>query len=119
MKKILVADDNPAILDALKIMLEENAYKVETTLNGASAQDMQKPLPDLLLLDIGMSGTNGGDICKLLKSKDETKHIPIIMISATKDIEKISQECGADDFIPKPFQMDYLLEMISKYTEKK
>lgn len=118
MKKILVADDNPAILDALKIMLEEAGYEVETTVDGATAQDIKEPLPDLLLLDIWMSGKDGRDICRLLKNSDLTKHIPIIMVSATKDIEQIAKDSGADDFVSKPFQMGHLLSVVAKYVNK-
>jgi DNA-binding response OmpR family regulator len=117
-KKILVADDNPAILDALKIMLEEEGYEVETTVDGATAQDIKEPLPDLLLLDIWMSGIDGRDICKHLKSSAATKHIPVIMISATKDIEQIAKGSGADDCVSKPFQMEHLLATVAKYVNK-
>jgi len=115
-KKILVADDNPAILDALKIMLEEEGYEVEATLNGAAAQDMKEPLPDLLLLDIGMSGTDGRDICKLLKNTELTKRTPVVMISAAKDLEQVAKDAGADDFIAKPFQMEHMLATVAKYV---
>ena len=117
-KKILVADDNPAILDALKIMLEGEGYEVETTVDGATVQDMKEPLPDLLLLDIWMSGIDGRDVCKLLKGATATKHIPIIMISATKDIQQIAKDSGADDCISKPFQMEHLLAIVAKYVNK-
>ncbi len=117
-KKILVADDNPAILDALKIMLEEEGYEVETTVDGATVQDIKAPLPDLLMLDIWMSGIDGRNVCKLLKSNAETKHIPIIMISATKDIEQIAKDSGADDCVSKPFQMEHLLATVAKYVKK-
>ena len=117
-KKILVADDNPAILDALKIMLEEEGYEVETTVDGATVQDIKEPLPDLLLLDIWMSGIDGRNVCKLLKSSAATKHIPVIMISATKDIEQIAKDSGADDCVSKPFQMEYLLAIVAKYVNK-
>ena len=118
MRKILVADDNPAILDALKIMLEEEEYEVDTTEDGAAAQHMKKPLPDLLLLDVWMSGIDGRDVCKQLKSSDETKHIPIIIISATRDIEYIAKEAGADNYISKPFQREHLLSVVGKYINK-
>jgi CheY-like chemotaxis protein len=113
LKSILVADDNPAILDALRIMLEEEGYKVTTTEDGAVAKHMESPLPDLLLLDVWMSGIDGRDICKHLKGSAKTKHIPIVMISATKGLEQIAKDAGADDFISKPFQMDHLLEVVA------
>jgi DNA-binding response OmpR family regulator len=117
-KKILVADDNPAILDALRIILEEEGYEVETKEDGASARGMKEPLPDLLLLDITMSGIDGRDICKHLKSAAATQHVPIVMVSATKNVEKIAKESGADDFISKPFQMDHLLAVVAKHVNK-
>ncbi len=117
-KKILIADDDPGILDALKIMLEEMGYIVETTTDGETVKKVYTHLPDLILLDIWMSGMDGRDICKKLKSQEKTKNIPIIMVSANRDTEKIAKEAGADDFVAKPFEMDDLLDMISKYTSK-
>jgi CheY-like chemotaxis protein len=114
-KKILVADDNPAILDALKIMLEDEGYEVETTEDGAAAKNMKAPFPDLLLLDIWMSGIDGRDICKHLKSGAATRQVPIIMVSATKNIEQIAKDSGADGFIAKPFQMEHLLAIVAKF----
>ncbi|MBA3723391.1 MAG: response regulator [Candidatus Levybacteria bacterium] len=55
---------------------------------------------------------------KHLKTQALTKHIPIIIISANKDTKEIATECGADDFITKPFQMDDLLSIVTKYTHK-
>ena len=75
-KKILVADDDPAILDALQMMLELEGYEVITTVDGETIYKMEKEYPDLLLLDIWMSGQDGRDICKYLKKDPHTKHIP-------------------------------------------
>ena len=118
MKRILVADDNPAILDALEIMLEENGYIVETTEDGSTVLDLKQPLPDLLLLDVWMSGIDGRDVCRYLKSTAVTKHIPVVLISATKDIEQIGKDAGADDYISKPFQMDHLLSVVAEQINK-
>lgn len=115
-KRILVVDDNPAILDALNIMLEEEGYDVETTEDGAAAKNMTQPFPDLLLLDIWMAGMDGRDICKHLKSGVATKNIPVIMVSATKNIEQIAKDSGADGFIAKPFQMEHLLAKVADYV---
>jgi CheY-like chemotaxis protein len=81
-------------------------------------QNIYGKLPDLLLLDIWMSGMDGKEICKHLKSQEVTKHIPIIMISANKDTQKIAFECGADDFIAKPFQMKNLLQKVAQYQDE-
>ena len=115
MKKILVADDDPAICDSLQFMLEEEGYTVSTTVNGETVQKMTKEFPDLLLLDVWMSGHDGREICKELKQQAATKHIPIILVSASRDIMRSAHEAGANDFVAKPFQMDELLGKVSKW----
>ena len=112
----MVVDDNPGILDAIGIMLEFEGYQVQGELNGDMLLTMENEFPDLLLLDIWMSGTDGRDICKHLKQKQNTRNIPIVLVSASKDIEHSAMEAGADDFLAKPFEMDDLLEKIKKYV---
>ena len=115
-KKILVADDDPAIVDCLQIILEDANYIVETSSNGDTIPKVKLFKPDLILLDVWMSGEDGRNICRYLKSQEKTKHIPIIMISATSYIEESTRKAGAEDFIPKPFQMDELLERVERYV---
>ena len=114
-KKILVADDDPAILDVVTIILEDAGYDVKTTVNGKTEVFAQKYLPDLILLDIWMSGHNGKNICIRLKAKKLTSRIPIIMISANKDTEKIAKEAGADGFLTKPFDIQALLSKVAAH----
>ena len=114
-KTILIADDDPAIIDAIKTILEDEGYKVLTTVNGATVGIMFEEKPDLLLLDIWMSGQDGRDICKALKAQESTKHIPIVMISANRDTEDIARAAGADDFLGKPFEIEDLLAKVEKY----
>lgn len=114
--KILIADDDPAICDSVQFMLEEEGYDVETTVNGETVYRMTQAYPDLLLLDIWMSGQDGREICKFLKSHPETKDIPIIMISASREIAHSAKSSGANDFLEKPFSMDALLQKIAKYV---
>ncbi|MBA3723390.1 MAG: response regulator [Candidatus Levybacteria bacterium] len=116
-KKILVADDDPAIVDCLQIMLEEADYEVKTTTDGETVRMVKKELPDVILLDIWMSGEDGRDICRYLKSQNQTKRIPIIMISATRDLAESAKKAGAEDFLTKPFQMNDLLTKVAKYIQ--
>lgn len=118
-RKILIADDDPAICDAVQFMLEEEGYAVDTTVNGETIYKMEANFPDVLLLDIWMSGQDGREICKYLKKKSMTKHIPIIMLSASRDIASSAREAGADDFLAKPFSMDDLLAKIANHIEMK
>ena len=114
-KKILIADDDHDILEAMKMMLEMEGYDVVTTHNGKHVANMLNHHPDLLLLDIWMSGIDGRDICRKIKSKNSTKDVPIIMISASHEIAKSARASGADDFIAKPFQMNEILSKVAEH----
>lgn len=115
--KILVADDDTGIVDALQMVLEEADYEVSTTTDGQTVRKVKKQLPDIILLDIWMSGEDGRDICRYLKSQRNTQNIPIIMISATSDLANSAKAAGADDFLPKPFLMEHLLAKVEKYIK--
>jgi len=117
-KKILVVDDDPDILDALRFMLEDSGYEVTTSEKGDYAENLHDTnggLPDVIILDVLLSGKDGRLICQKLKGQDETRHIPIIMISAHPNARQSVTAVGADDFVAKPFDMDELLVKIAKY----
>jgi DNA-binding response OmpR family regulator len=114
-KRILVADDDPSIGDMLQVMLEEAGYEVDIQADGYAVERLQEPLPDLLLLDIRLSGAEGGSICRALKSQEATHALPIILLSAHKETRRIAREAGADDFLAKPFEMGDLLALVTKY----
>lgn len=117
-KRILVADDDPGVGDMLREMLSDAGYEVAIQVNGQTVQQMQEPFPDLLVLDIRLSGTDGQTICRQLKSQEATHHIPIIILSAHKDTHQIAREAGADDFLAKPFEMEDLLALVAQYVER-
>lgn len=113
----MIAEDDAAILESMKIILEDSGYIVEGTNDGKEVLSQNGELPDILLLDIWLSGTDGKVICKELKSNERTKHMPIIICSANRDARQISLDAGADDFLAKPFDMDELLKKIEMYTK--
>ena len=118
MKKILIIDDDEGILSAFEAMLEDEEYTVQTSCTIEPLLSLQKEnMPDLILLDVLLSGADGREICKQLKSQEATKHIPIIMISATTNLETLAKNAGAEDFIAKPFDMNDLLEKVKKYIK--
>jgi len=117
LKKVMIADDDPGILDAVQAMLEFGGYEVSTTNNGATILEMKDQFPDVLLLDVWMSGTDGRDVCKRLKESERTRSMPIIMISASTELEKSAKDAGADDFLEKPFDMDELFLKINRFIE--
>jgi len=116
-RRIMIADDDPSILDALQQIFESEGYEVETSVDGETVAKIHEFCPDLLLLDIWMSGIDGRDICKKLKSQPKTQHIPIIMISANNDTKGIAKAVGADDFIAKPFDMQDLLAKVAQHIK--
>lgn len=109
MKKILVVDDDQGIIEAFKAILESADYEVVTESDPARlSKTIKDTSPDLILLDVLLSGADGRDICRGLKSKKQTKNIPVIIVSAHPSAYKSVIEAGADDFLEKPFEMDVL-----------
>ena len=111
-KQVLIADDDPGIVDAIEMMLDFYGYDVKSTYNGADVLLLKDNFPDILLLDIWMSGCDGRDICKELKSRNETRDIPVLMISASREVRQSALDAGANDFLAKPFDMDELIRRI-------
>lgn len=117
-KKILIVEDDFAILDSIQQLLEMEGYEVATITDAKKVDKIKDIRPDLILLDIWMSGQDGRNTARELKGNKKTKTIPIIMISASKDIEKSAKDSGVDDFLAKPFEMDDLLDMVAKFINK-
>lgn len=115
-KKILVIDDDEGILEGFRAILESAGYEVETSPDVEVLLNLSKDaVPDLILLDVLLSGTDGREICKQLKRQKKTKYIPLIMVSAAPGIEKTVKEAGANDFLAKPFEMENLLKKVERY----
>ena len=114
-KKILVVDDEPDILEFLQIIFTEAGFLVVTSEKGDYLEKLKHgPLPDLVLLDMLLSGKDGREIVKHIKSQERTKHIPVIMFSAHPSAEKTALAAGADDFVEKPFDIETLLEKVQR-----
>ena len=110
--KILVVDDEPAVVDLLMYNLRKANFDVFTAKNGREALDLARQvLPDLILLDLMIPEIDGLDVCRELR---KTSDVPIIMITALgEEIDRVvGLELGADDYIPKPFSMRELLARI-------
>jgi DNA-binding response OmpR family regulator len=114
MKHILIIDDDPGIQEILKIIFEKAGYTVSIECNGRAILNNQYQLPDIFLLDRYLSGIDGIDICRHLKADANTRHIPVIMISASPDIAVQSILAGADCYIEKPFNIKDLLSLTER-----
>ena len=117
MKKVLVVDDNEDILNVISIILDMEGFEVQCCDNGHCVSDTITTFsPDLILLDIMLGDMDGREVCKSLKSDPKTGHIPVIMISASHSLHDNKTElCLADDFISKPFDIDYLAKKVSQH----
>lgn len=116
MTKILVVDDNKGILDALRMALTLFKKEVKCELHATNVfENIEKFKPDLIILDLLLSGENGADICRLLKADERSKHLPVIIMSAHPSAEGIIFEAGADAFLPKPFDLEFLIDLVKKY----
>ena len=116
-EKILVVDDEPDILAFLQALLEQAGYTVATTDKAEYVEKLHDDdLPELILTDVFLSGKDGREIVKRLKSQKETRHIPVIMFSAHPNAEQTARAAGADDFVAKPFEMDEVLAKIAKHV---
>lgn len=105
---ILIIEDEPDINELLSISLLENNYTVSKAFDGEKGLNIARELsPDLILLDLMLPGISGLDVCKLLKSEQETSSIKIIILTALSQEHDIVKglELGADDYITKPFSM--------------
>ena len=106
LQKILVADDELDVLNLVAHNLKISGYSVIEASDGPSAlTSARKEVPSLIVLDLMLPGMSGFEICKALKGDDNTKGIPIIMLTAkTEEVDRIvGFELGADDYVTKPF----------------
>lgn len=120
-KKILVIEDDKDIRDTMVYVLEEEKYEVISSDNARILKKLNEINPDLILLDNWLtdwkSDASGQEISRGLKSDPLTSGIPVIIVSAVNNIEQITKDGNADDFLKKPFDLTALIAIVKKYTE--
>ena len=119
-KKILVVDDEVDLVETVRFPLEMEGFNVLVSYNGEDALNQaRKEKPDLIILDLMLPKLDGYKVCRLLKFDERYKHIPILMLTAkTQEKDKIlGKETGANEYITKPFEMDYLMEKVKAYLK--
>lgn len=118
---ILVIDDDPTMRAALVRLLEDEGYQVESAADGTQLEKVfQNNSFDLILLDIGLPWVNGFELTEVIKSHEDLKHIPIVLISGMggdEDFEK-GLQLGAESYIRKPFDVAILKNTISNLIKK-
>lgn len=114
-RQIIIVEDDPSISDILKIILERAGYTVIHYTNGLEIIRGTALVPGLYLIDRQLSGIDGLEICRHLKKQQETRDVPIIVLSATPGILHMAKAAGADNFIEKPFAMAKLLQVVARH----
>jgi len=120
--KIMVIEDDTDIRETMVYALEDAGYKVIASENAGIIKYLDRHQPDLILLDNWLSDwksdANGQQISKQLKTDPATKHIPVIIVSAVRNVKQIAEDGLADAYLRKPFDLNDLIALVEKYTDK-
>jgi DNA-binding response OmpR family regulator len=119
--RICIIEDDEGIQDVLKIILKRAGYETDIFSDGRAVMEDNYPAPDLFLIDKQLPGADGLTICRHLKEKKATSNVPVIIMSAYPNIREFTVAACANDFIEKPFRIEFLLATIKKqlpHTEK-
>jgi DNA-binding response OmpR family regulator len=117
-KKVLVIDDDEAVLDVMKEALVYEGFEVKIADKADDIQGMISAYsPDVLLIDYILNGINGGEICHQLKENNSTGKLPVIIVSAYPRVLTSLGLYGCDKFIPKPFDLDDLVGSIKSVLQ--
>ena len=120
-RKILIADDNENIREALTYLLEDEGYKLALARDGADAlKKVREFLPDILFLDIMMPEMNGYEVCRAIKNDPKLRNTYVIMLTAKGQVaeQERGKEVGADEYIVKPFSPMEILSKIKNILDK-
>ena len=121
-KKILIIDDNPAVLNTLELLLRDNRYASITATDGLDGlYKARQEQPDLILLDLMLPGMDGLKVCRMIKFDPQLKKIPVLVLTSRmmEEDREAAFQCGADGFLMKATSTDVILKEIAKYLEKK
>ncbi len=114
---ILIVEDSATQAAQIKYLLENHHYLTEVAHDGQQALVwLSKHKPSLVISDIVMPEMNGFELCEKIKSDEHTENIPVILLTSLSDPEEVIEglSCGADSFITKPYDNDYLISNIKK-----
>ena len=114
-KRIHVLEDDKDIAFIIEFLLKDEGYEIQVSSTFKELKEkLSDSIPDLFILDVMLPDGNGLDICKDLKNDVFTKHIPVIVMSANVNNEKLSEASSPDDYISKPVDLDYIENRITK-----
>ncbi len=116
MKRILLVEDNRDHAELARIQLDKNGYEIEIAESGEAALERvsNNPLPDLILLDVGLPGISGLEVLQHLKEDLETRKIPVVMLTSSRDPDVVASAYNhhVNAFVRKPFDLARFVEMV-------
>ena len=119
MIKLLLVDDEKGITDSLESFFQNRGFTVYTADGGEKALEIvKKDKPDIVFLDIRMRGLNGLEVLERIKKIDSKIKVIMLTIHEEKEIMDKAKELGADEYITKPFRVDYLEEVVVKKVQE-
>ncbi|WP_316762178.1 PleD family two-component system response regulator [Pedobacter aquatilis] len=115
-RKILICDDDEGILDVLELMLADISHEIICEINSLNVPMLiEREQPDLVILDLWMPVVSGDQLLKVIRTNPATKHLPVMIISASRDGREIALAAGASAYVAKPFDMDNLLDTVEGF----
>jgi two-component system, OmpR family, response regulator VicR len=114
---ILVVEDDPQVARLISLVLQRSGHKSQVVSDGQTALDHARELkPVMIFADLTIKGMGGEQLCVTLKAQEETKDIPYVVVSGDRDIAEKARQCGADDYMGKPFEFEDLIRLVNKYV---
>lgn len=115
--RILIVEDEESLLKLESILLSSKGYNVTGVMDGKSAlEEVRINRPDLVILDIMLPEMDGFEVCRQIKENPETRHIPVVMLTAKKNSQDFARgrQVGCDEYITKPFKSSKVLDVIQE-----
>ena len=114
---ILVVEDDPQVARLITLVLKRSGHESLVVSDGQSALSRARDAkPVMIFADLTIRGMGGAALCSALKSHEETRNIPYVILSGDRDIAEKARICGADDYMGKPFEFDDLIRLVDKYA---
>jgi CheY-like chemotaxis protein len=114
---ILVVEDDPQVGRLVALVLQRNGRDCQVVADGAAAfSQVNEKRPQMIFADLNIRGMNGAALCSSLKEQVGTRSIPYVLLSGDRDIAEKARQCGADDYLMKPFEFPDLIRLVDKYA---
>jgi len=115
---VLIVDDDVDIVQMMELILKAEGYQVRVAPTGkAGLEEVRREMPSIILLDMKMPVMDGWEFIRLLRA-EHAEVPPVVIVSAAEDARIWAQQVGAAGWLPKPFDIDQLIQCVKKYSKK-